>query len=142
MKWSLRGGMAFVMLAFLGAACSSDMTSTTAPTTPTPTTVTITETFQGNLNQNGAATYSFGVAAGAVTATLTSLGPDSPLAIGMGLGTLISGSCAVAIANDNAMQGAVVSGTVSSAGTVCLRVYDVGNIVRPLAYSVDVVHPQ
>jgi hypothetical protein len=117
--------------------------SNTTPTTPTPPTpASTTETFQGNLNPNGAKTFSFTVqAAGALTATLTTVSPDATLAIGLALGTWNGTACKVELANDSATQGAVVTASASAAGSLCARVYDVGNLTDVVSFEVTVVHP-
>ena len=119
------------------AACGSE---STIPTEPTP--VSVTETFSGTINRNGAATHIFvAQTAGPVTATLTSVAPDSAVAIGVSLGTWNGSSCHIVLANDNALQGAVVTGSASSIGNLCVRVYDVGKVVDATDYVVTVVHP-
>lgn len=127
-----------MVLAVGAPACSSD-----TPTTPTTTTpVTVTDTFAGTLNQNGAASYSFTTAAsGNVTAALSSLAPDSSLIVGLSLGTWNGSSCQIVLANDKATQSAVIIGTASAAGSLCVRVYDVGNVVGPATYEIQVNHP-
>ena len=128
-----------VALCLPAGACSSSDTPTTT-TSPTPT--TFTDTFSGTLNQNGAGTYPFTVqTAGTVTATLTAIGQDSAPKIGVSLGTWNGTSCQTVIANDGATVGAQVIGSVTSAGLLCVRVYDIGNVNDPLTYTVQVVHP-
>lgn len=128
-----------------GCAKSSNGTLPVTPSVATPPApVTTTETYTGNLNMNGAASYSFSVAAaGTVTATLTTLGPGSSIKVGIALGNWTGNACAIALANDSAGEGATISGSVSGVGTVCVRIYDVGNVtaVQPLPYSLSVVHP-
>ena len=120
------------------AACSDDPTT---PTNPTPA-PTVTETFSGTVNRNGAVTHNFTTeASGTTTVTLTTLGPDSALIIGMSLGTSNGSTCTLVITKDNATQGTVVTGGVSSLGSLCVRIYDVGNIVDPITYEITVVHP-
>jgi len=139
MRRSIHRGLLPVMLVVLtGWACNNNSSSST----PTQPTQTVTETFSGNLNQNGAATYPFvAQASGTVTATLTSVGPDSTLVIGMSLGTWNGTACTIVIANDNATQGSALSGSLSSSGNFCVRVYDVGHIVDPASFTVAIVHP-
>jgi hypothetical protein len=125
----------------LVAACDSgdDPGLPTAPTRPPD----VTETFSGSVNQNGAATHNFGVtASGTVTATLTTLGPDSAQVIGMSLGTWNGAVCAIVLANDRSTQGTVITGGVSSLGQLCVRAYDVGTITaaEPFTYEITVVH--
>ncbi len=125
-------------LVAVAAACGDDATT---PTTPTPP-VTVTETFSGSVTRNGAATHTFATqASGTVTATLTTLAPDSALVIGLSLGTFNGSACQLVITKDDATQGTVVTGGVSTLGNLCVRVYDVGNITDPITYDITVVHP-
>ncbi len=125
-------------LVAVAAACGDDATT---PTTPTPP-VTVTETFSGTVTRNGAATHTFATqASGSVTATLTTLGPDSALVVGLSLGTFNGSACQLVITKDDATQGTVVTGGVSTLGNLCVRIYDVGNITDPITYDITVVHP-
>lgn len=120
------------------AACGDDPTT---PTTPTPP-ATVTETFSGSVTRNGAATHTFATqASGTVTATLTTLAPDSALVIGLSLGTFNGSACQLVITKDDATQGTIVTGGVSTLGSLCVRIYDVGNITDPVTYDITVVHP-
>lgn len=125
------------------AGCNNNDTAVTTPTTTTtPATAPVTETFTGKLNTNGASTFPFtATAAGAVTVTLTTLSPDATLAIGLSLGTWTGSACQVVIANDAAVQGAAVPGTVTSAASLCARVYDTGKVVTSVDFTLSVVHP-
>ena len=105
-----------VAVASAAAACNDNTLTSTTPTS----TVTSTETFTG---------------------TLTKIDPDSAQTIGVSLGTWNGTSCQVIIANDAAIVGAALVGTVSGVGNLCLRVYDVGKLATSEDYSVDVVHP-
>jgi hypothetical protein len=133
--------LAVVLLAIAASACDDE-----TATTPTPATVIVTDTFTGAVTQNGAATHSFSVAsAGSVKATLKSIGTDNTLVVGFSLGTWspTSSTCSVVLANDAATGGAVLQGTMTGTGTLCVRMYDVGNVVAPAgaAYTVEVEHP-
>ena len=135
-----------LLLAVLGTVAGCDDNTVTTPTTtPTTTTTTTTsETFSGTLNMNGASTYPFTAGAGGtVTATLTTVGPDSTLAIGLSLGSWTGSACQVSIANDAATQTAVVTGTVTAAAALCARVYDVGKVTaaQPVNFTVTIAHP-
>ena len=132
------GRLAMVVTALCASACGDDTPSTPTPTTP----VTVTDTWAGALNRNGAASYSFSTAAsGNVTATISSLQPDSTVVVGLSLGTWNGTSCQVVLANDKATQSSYLIGTASAAGSLCVRVYDVGNVVDPLTYEIQVNHP-
>ena len=134
------GTVLLAVLAAIGWGCGSQGT-TTPPTQPTPT---VTDTFNGTIAVNGAQSFSFNVqGAGTVTATLTTVAPDSQLTIGFSLGNWIAtaNTCQIVLANDGAIQGAILTGSVSAAGSLCVRVYDVGKVVDPATFTVQVVHP-
>jgi hypothetical protein len=129
-----------VPIAAAAFGCSGDINN--LPTTPDP--VITTETFTGTLNVNGGATHNvFTSATGAVTATLTSLGDTPPAKIGFSMGTLGgSANCSAVLTNDNAVVSTSLTGTVSTlAGSLCVRVYDVGALTEPIAYTFTVSHP-
>jgi hypothetical protein len=132
-------GILLCALTALAAACGSS-----TPTTPTPPTL-VTDTFTGTLTQNGGITHQFTItASGTVTATLTSVGPDSTKTIGFSLGTLIGTVCQASLANDAALQTNALQGNGTPGGTFCVRVYDVGSITAdtgPFTYTVTVTHP-
>ena len=123
-----------------GAAAGCDDETPTSPNTPS---APVTETFTGTIAQNGAQTHQFStVSSGTVTATLKTLAPDNALVVGFSLGNWNGTACQIVLANDAATGGAVLTGTVSAAGNLCLRLHDVGNITNtPAAYTVEVVHP-
>jgi len=132
--------LAFAVVVTLVACGDDDLQNPTSPT-PAPT---VTETFSGTVNQNGAATHNFSSqASGTVTATLTTLAPDSSLVVGLALGTWNGSVCQQILPNDRATQGTVITGGVSSFGSLCVRIYDVGNIPagQPASYEITVVHP-
>ena len=134
-------GILLCALALASAGC----TSNTTPTTPTTPTVK-TETFTGTLNQNGAVTNTFLTASsGQVIATLTAVGPDATLPIGFSLGTYSTtlNVCQVVLANDLAVQGAILTGAASTQGAYCVRVYDTGKVTpdNPFTFTITVAHP-
>lgn len=125
-------------IALATAACSSDTPTTL--TTPTP--VTVTDTFSGALGRNGGTSYTFLTASsGSIVASLVTLAPDSALVVGMSLGTWNGSSCQIVLANDKATQASTVLATASGSGSLCVRIYDVGNIVSPVTYEIQVNHP-
>ena len=94
------------------------------------------------MNTNGAATSNFtATTGGTVTATLTTVAPDATIAVGLSLGTWTGSACQVVIANDNALQGAIMTGTVTSAASLCVRIYDIGKVTAPVNYTITVVRP-
>lgn len=133
--------LGIVLLAALVAGCGDDA----APTAPAPT-APVTDTFTGSIGRSGARIHDFAVSAGgAVTATLRTIGTDNTLVVGFSLGTWNTNttSCSVVLANETATGGAVLTGTMSSPGTLCVRIADVGNIPAgtTAAYTIEVVHP-
>jgi hypothetical protein len=130
-------------LAMSAAGCDDDTPNNTPTTPTTPTTpLTFTEIFTGTLNMNGAASSPFTAkTGGTVTATLTTVAPDATIAVGLFLGTWTGSACQVVVANDNAVQGAAVTATATSAATLCVRIYDVGKVTTPLNYTITVVRP-
>ena len=101
---------------------------------------------------NGAATHPFATTgSGTVTATLVTLTlpvegepePDEPVTIGLTLGTWNGSACNMTpgLANDQASPGSILLVNASAAGALCVRVYDVGDLVEPLLYLVRVSHP-
>jgi hypothetical protein len=132
--------LAILCVAGSAPACSgtiANLATTTAPST-TPST----DTFSGTLSRNGAFTYPFAaLQPGTVTASYTSVGTDNSITLGLGLGTWNGSACQILIANDNATAGVLVSALANAAGSLCVRVYDVGYVVNPLSYEVKVVHP-
>jgi hypothetical protein len=138
-------GILLLALAAGVAGCDDNNDTPTTPTTPTtPSTPTTTETFSGTLTRNGASSTTFTVTAGGtVTATLTTLAPDATVPVGLSLGAWTGSACQVSgISNDAAVQGTVVSGTVTSAAALCVRIYDAAERVNTtMSYTITVVHP-
>jgi hypothetical protein len=134
---------AFPLIAVLAmvSACSDDPTTPTTPTTPSGTITT--ETFEGTLNKNGATTFNLTIgSSGTVTATLTKVAPDATIALGFSLGTWNGTACSTSgIFNDNALAGATILGSVSAAATLCVRAYDVGKVVDPITFAIEITHP-
>ncbi|HVQ41576.1 MAG TPA: hypothetical protein VMS54_05210 [Vicinamibacterales bacterium] len=127
------------VLTLASSACDSGENTPTTPTTPGPT---ITETFAGTVTQNGAATFTFNTTvSGIVNATLKSIGPVTTAQVGMALGTWNGVTCAVVLANDRITTGLAVTGQVNAAGSLCVRIYDVGQLTETSTFEVVVVHP-
>jgi hypothetical protein len=123
-------------LAFLASACSDP----TPPVTPTPVPATITEVFTGTLLKAGNNTIPFTVQqVGALKVTLTAVNP--PAALGLGIGTPSTGVC-VAFQQANVVPGGppALSGTATVSGNFCVSIYDIGNLVEPVSYTVTVQH--
>ena len=130
-----------VALALLAGGCGTSTTTTTTTTT-TPAAVSVTDTFTDTLTLNGAKTRSFAATGGGtITVTLTSITPDATTAIGVALGTWNGSACQLVITNDNAIQNTSVTGTATSAGNYCVRVYDAnGTLPNTETFVVSIVH--
>lgn len=131
---------ALLALIMGGISCDSgDSTSTTPTTTPT---TTITETFAGSITVNGAATFTFPTTtSGTVSATLRSIAPVSTIQLSLAIGTWNGINCQVVLPNDRAGVGSVISGNVSGAGTLCVRISDIGQMTQTTTFEVVVTHP-
>ena len=69
--------------------------------------------------------------------------PDGTIPVGLSLGAWTGSACQVSgIANDAAVQGTVVTGTVTSAAALCVRIYDAAEkVTTTMNYTITVVHP-
>ena len=128
--------VAVLGLSLLTASCADPV----APAPPVPIAPALPETFSGTLLQLGANTHQFTVnQIGGMKVSLISVTP--PAAVGLGIGTPSSGSCLVLNnLSTVADPGVQISGTATVAGTFCVLVYDVGNLVEPVNYVVTVLH--
>lgn len=127
-----------VLLAIVCSVSCGDEAATTAPTSVTsPTTVTWTTL----LYANGAASRSFVASqAGSVTVTLQSAAV--PIGIAVGVPAVASGSgCRAAASVTAASSDAPLLTIGVEAGTYCVLAFDVGGIVDPIAFTVNLVHP-
>lgn len=133
-------GAAFAV-AWLTIACSGDPLAT-APTDTTPEQPSVTDTFEGRVGVRGATVHPFAVAvAGTVSATVAAVDPaDTVLGVAVGTWNSVSNTCQVVLANDSAVAGSTVVGSVSVTGNFCLRLYDVGAFTQAVSYSVAVTH--
>ena len=125
-------------------ACSNDtLSSLTTPTNPT----IFTDTFTGTLSQNGSFTHSFTTASlGAVTVTIVGLAPNASQIVGLSLGVWNGSACSTSpqtggSSSDTATTGSSITLNASAAGSLCVRLYDVGFITAPVLYSLQVTHP-
>jgi len=123
----------------LTAGCNTNNPFAVTPTAPTDP---VTATFTGRVTLNGASTHTFTSSApGRVVATLTSLAPDATAVAGFAMGEWTGIACVERIANDTAVQSTVLTGNVSAAAPLCIRVRDVGRFTDPVDYEVTVVYP-
>jgi hypothetical protein len=128
-----------VVLLFALAACDEG-----TPFSPTPPGPPTTVEFSGELSRGSVAvrdfTPQFG---GTVTATLTSLPGNEDFVVSFALGNWFGGACSLVFANDSARQGAVLTGTLSQGGPLCVRIAEVGHIPEgaTVPFTIEVVHP-
>lgn len=123
-------------LAIATIGCSDPV----APAPPIPVPATTADTFTGTLDVLGSNTHPFAVAQiGAVRVSVDSVVPGA--AVGIGVGTPSGANCLL-IQNLTAVAGpgAQISGTATITGTFCISVFDVGNLVESVNYTVTVNH--
>jgi hypothetical protein len=121
------------------AACGSDNSTPTSPTTPA---VQVTETLEGDLPPSSGRVHTFAVqSAGTVSATLTEITPSDTV-VGLDLGTWTGVSCQINVARPSTAQGQAVAGTATTVATLCIRIYDVSDTGLPASvhYKIDVSH--
>jgi len=126
-----------LVAAVMATACGGVGDLPTDGPTPTPTT----ENFAGTLQKNGAATFVFseGVA-GTITATLTTLSPQTDISLSFSIGTWDGTTCSVGVSNDAAIANSMLTGDAAP-GSFCVRVSDNGGKVSDKEnVSVTVVH--
>ena len=135
------GHVLVVTLLLAGVAACDDDT----PTAPNNRRDPVTVSFSGEVAQSGAKTHTFSTAgSGTVTATLKEVGPDSALVVGLALGNWDGTSCQFVFYNTQATKGAVLTGTMSGIGNLCVIVNDAAGSIpsaTPASYTVEVVHP-
>ena len=132
----------------LVAGCGGSSSSPTDVVQP-PQPPTTTEVFTGTISPFPSAqsvrSHNFTVTqTGTMTIGLTSAGPPPTIKIGVGVGTPnADGVCAIPVGNGFELAAAPtpqLTGT-ATAGATCVAVFDSGNMVADVDYSVTVVHP-
>ena len=137
-----RGGLALVAVCALGvAACGGNSTSGTVSA---PTTTRNTDTFSGTVQVGGSAFHSFPVTqTGTIDVDLTAASPPANVAMGVAIGTPGDAGCTpLAGASGTVVAGPTPQLTgVTTAGTLCVQIRDVGEATGPVTYTVTVTHP-
>ena len=111
-------------------------------TNPTVVGTPSTDSFSGTLSKNGAFTHAFSISTlGSITAAIVALAPNSAQIVGFQLGVWNGTSCTASSSTDVATTGSSITLTASSAGIVCVRLYDVGFVDDPVLYQLQVVYP-
>ena len=135
-----------VCLALLAcAACSGGSSSGSSTSPSTPPLAPTSETFTGTVPVGGNDVHAFivNLSNGQVTADLTAAGPPATIAMGLGLGTISSGVCSL-FQNGSIVTPpgptAQIGGNNFTTGTYCVAVFDVGNQLADVSYSVTVTH--
>jgi hypothetical protein len=133
---ALRLGVSLLVLLTVGCDQSGSSTALPRPTTPPSKLVTYTGTLQPMSNAFYAITITN---PGDVEATLVGLGGPATTTVGLGIGNLsASGTCALIYSVTTAAgTSAQVVGTGLS-GTLCVTIYDVGNLTAPTLYTITV----
>jgi len=139
-------GLAVLTVTLVAAGACSSGDSNSALTTPTTSTATlITESFSGTVPVLGNDFHAFNVSqAGEVDAALITAGPPSTIVMGLAVGQPPAANSTVCLpigTADVAGGASALGGTVATAGTYCVMVYDLGNATTPIAYTVSVRHP-
>jgi hypothetical protein len=122
-----------VAAAVLLGGCGSSSTS--------PSGTPKTDTINGVLSATGSSSESVTVGGdGDLVVQLTSLAPQSDIAVGLGVGVPSSGTCGLLNYNATAKVGAVLSLPVTS-GLYCWILIDTGTVSGSVNYTVTVTHP-
>lgn len=130
------GVRAAVLLAALSvAACGAD--SATAPTTTTSPT---TATWSSLLTPGGAVSRSI-TTTQAGTITLTLIGADVPVTLGIGVPRVANGGCRVSVSQYVDSPNTSISAAVET-GNYCVEVFDQANlVVKQAAFTAQVTYP-
>jgi hypothetical protein len=143
-KQTMLGFLVASALVAGGCAQSSTPTDTSTTTPAAPTTPVVTENFSGTVAIGGHDLNSFTVTANNanITLALTSAGPPSTIFEGFGIGVPVAGSCQLLTNGYGTYQAGTtpqLGGTIPS-GAYCVMVFDVGNQIAPITYTVVVTH--
>jgi len=131
-------GLAALALAAGLVSCGGD-----TATSSTVATALNTETFNGTLVPGGSVIFPFtATATGAVSATLTTMSPQTTITVGFGIGQPSSGACLLLTGaySETEKVGVSITDTIAS-GSYCVEVYDIGNVSASNAFTITVTHP-
>jgi hypothetical protein len=126
-------------------ACSGGSTSGSSTSPSTPPLAPTSDTFTGSVPVGGSDAHSFVVnlSNGQVTAALTAAGPPTTIAMGLGIGAISNGACTLFTSLSvitSPGSSAQTGGNNVPSGTYCVAVFDVGNQLVDVSYSVTVTH--
>lgn len=134
----VRTALAVVLLAGL-AACSNDTSTPVSPTSVPPLNFTYATIFTAN----GSVTRTFEmISPGTVTMTLTSVTPDVPLGLGVGIPTVgASSGCSLTRSLVTRAGGSPQITIPAEPGLWCVRVWDPGTVTTDrVSFSLSVQH--
>jgi|ERR1043166_627996 hypothetical protein len=140
--------LAAIALAVAAAACGG---SSSAPSTVATNATVTTETFNGTVQPpvNGvmqADSHNFTeTTPGQISITLTAAGPPPTIKVGVGVGQPNTSNVCVLLSTSSwletpASTTPALSGGLTTSGTYCVVVFDTGNVLQPVTYSVTVSH--
>jgi hypothetical protein len=126
----------------LGAAMAmAGCADPVAPSTPTPAAPTVIDTFSDTLLVLGSNLHPFNVTTlGGVKVSLTSLAPSAAVGLGVGTPNGIGGCTLLDHVETVASPSILLSGTATVPGGYCVMIYDLGNLVEPTVYTINVLH--
>jgi hypothetical protein len=131
-------------LAAIVAGCGNGTTTPTTPSTPTP--VSVTDTYSGELKTGTSSVHHLEVGTGVVSATLSTLTPSDGTLIGTAYGLWDGTNCnaitPTAVETTSMGVGLTLVGTAMQPVSLCVKVFDAGNIAEGATYSytMSVVH--
>ena len=136
----LRALLLLVPLAIAASGCSSTNDTVTTPTPTVP--VLVTQTFDGAISAGGVNYHLLSAQKGEVTTTMTGIGLDPNVTIGMSIGVYSLVSCTIVLDNPAATIGTQLKGTATAANSLCVKVYDAGTVTgtNTLSYALTVAH--
>ena len=126
-------------------ADSNSGTSAASLLASAPSVPLVTENFSGTVQPGSNASHPFTVTLNnfQITLALTTAGPPATVQEGFGVGQMVAGSCQLLSGGFGTFTASTtlpqLSGTIPS-GTYCVMVYDVGNQVGPISYTVVIQH--
>jgi hypothetical protein len=137
----MRRALLFAAACGLVGACGGNSTSGTVSN---PTATRSTDTFTGTVPVASAVFHSFPVSqTGTTDVTLTAASPPANVVMGLAIGTPGEAGCTpLAGAASNVVAGSTPQITgLTTAGTFCVQIRDVGQATGPVSYTVTVTHP-
>ena len=143
-RWAMLGVLV------LCGGCSHNSTTepslTSSSTSTTAAAPTVSEAFNGTLPVGGFRFYSFNIAVnGTVNVTLNSVsgtGVPATVQLGLGIGQPAGADCSATVTATAGSTTAAPQATGTfGPGVFCVRVFDVGNLFAPAAFSITIAHP-